>query len=114
MGYLRCIQGINGSSNHLRKWITKVKLNHNYSPRAEKAIFEEKDKAFCSNAGDSRSVLAKGDVAPFKMVEMSHVRKPQNDIETARVNTSGHCKRTRAEKIPYQNSSLALDVFQFF
>ena len=49
-----------------------------------------KDVIVCCNAGDSRSVLAKGDVAPFKIVEMSHDHKPQNDIELARINKSGH------------------------
>ena len=53
-------------------------------------VFLTKEKIFCANAGDSRAVLAKGESAPFEVVELSEDHKPQNPIELARIRKSGH------------------------
>lgn len=44
------------------------------------------DTIYCSNAGDSRAVLA---TKTGKVIELSHDHKPDNDGEMARVKAAG-------------------------
>lgn len=53
-------------------------------------VFIGKNEIVCSNAGDSRAVLAKGDVSPHTVEELSYDHKPQNDNELRRIENSGH------------------------